>query len=68
MGFSAYAIAADMNDPMVQAIHKLLDHAATTDDRFNRLVTQLQRDGLDCSDAKATADRFDPQQINKMLE
>jgi serine O-acetyltransferase len=68
LGFSAYAIAADMNDPMVQAIHKLLDHAATTDDRFNRLVTQLQRDGLDCSDAKATADRFDPQQINKMLE
>ena len=27
-GFSAYAISADMNDPMVQAIHKLLDHAA----------------------------------------
>ncbi len=27
MGFSAYAIAADMNDPMVQAIHQLLDHA-----------------------------------------
>ena len=68
LGFSAYAIAADMNDPMVQAIHKLLDHAAATDERFNRLVSQLVRDGLDCSDAKATADRFDPQQINKMLE
>jgi serine O-acetyltransferase len=68
LGFSAYAIAADMNDPMVQAIHKLLDHAAATDDRFHRLVTQLQRDGLDCSDARATADRFDPKQINKMLE
>jgi serine O-acetyltransferase len=68
LGFSAYAIAADMNDPMVQAIHKLLDHAATTDERFNRLVAQLTRDGLDCGDAKATADRFDPQQINKMLE
>ena len=27
MGFSAYAIAADMNDPMVQAIHRLIDHA-----------------------------------------
>jgi serine O-acetyltransferase len=68
LGFSAYAIAADMNDPMVQAIHKLLDHAATTDERFNRLVAQLTRDGLDCGDARATADRFDPQQINKMLE
>ncbi|MFO1399066.1 MAG: serine O-acetyltransferase [Burkholderiales bacterium] len=68
LGFSAYAIAADMNDPMVQAIHKLLDHAAATDERFDRLVRQLTRDGLDCGDAKATADRFDPKQINKMLE
>ncbi|MFO1414941.1 MAG: serine O-acetyltransferase [Burkholderiales bacterium] len=68
LGFSAYAIAADMNDPMVQAIHKLLDHAAATDERMDRLVRQLTRDGLDCGDAKATADRFDPQQINKMLE
>jgi serine O-acetyltransferase len=68
MGFSAYAIAADMNDPMVQAIHQLLDHAATVDERFNRLVAQLQRDGVECGDAKAVADAFDPQPINKMLE
>jgi len=46
MGFSAYAIAADMNDPMVQAIHQLLDHAAKTEERFDRLVAQLQRDGV----------------------
>jgi serine O-acetyltransferase len=68
IGFSAYAISADMNDPIVQAIHKLLDHAAVTEDRFNRLVAQLQRDGLDCSDAKAVAEAFDPRQINKMVE
>jgi serine O-acetyltransferase len=68
IGFSAYAISADMNDPMVQAIHQLLDHAAATEERFDKLVTQLQNDGLDCGDAKATAERFDPQQINKMLE
>jgi serine O-acetyltransferase len=68
IGFSAYAIAADMNDPMVQAIHQLLDHAAATEERMNRLVAQLSRDGVDCGDARATADGFDPQQINKMLE
>jgi hypothetical protein len=28
----------------------------------------LQRGGIDCGDAKATADRFDPERINKMLE
>ena len=68
IGFSAYAIAADMNDPMVQAIHQLLDHAAATEERINRLVAQLSRDGVNCGDARATADGFDPQQINKMLE
>ena len=68
IGFSQYAIAADMNDPVVQAIQKLLDHAALTEDRMNKLVAQLQRDGLDCGDAKAVAEAFDPGQINKMLE
>ena len=68
IGFSAYAIAADMNDPMVQAIHQLLDHSAATEERINKLVAQLSRDGVNCSDARATADGFDPQQINKMLE
>jgi serine O-acetyltransferase len=68
IGFSAYAIAADMNDPVVQAIHKLLDHAAATDERLERLLEQLRRDGLEVSDAKATAERFDPAPINRMLE
>ena len=68
MGFSAYAIAADMNDPVVQAIHQMLDHSAATEERFDRLVAELRKNGLDCGDAKATADGFDPKQINKMLE
>jgi len=66
--FAQYAIAADMDDPIVQAIHRLLEHAASTEDRFDKLVTMLQRDGVNCDDAKATAERFDPTQINKMLE
>ena len=32
------------------------------------LVALLQRDGVDCSDAKAVAEAFDPRQINKMVE
>ena len=68
IGFSAYAIAADMNDPIVQAIHSLLDHAQATDERLERLIDQLKRDGVETGDAKATAERFDPGPINKMLE
>jgi serine O-acetyltransferase len=68
MGFSAYAISADMNDPMVQAIHRLVDHAAATDARLEALILQLQRDGVECGDARATAERFDPQRLNEMLD
>jgi serine O-acetyltransferase len=68
MKFSAYGIGQDVNDPVVQAIHQLLDHAAASEERFNRLVHLLQRGGIDCAEAKAIADAFDPQQINKMLE
>jgi serine O-acetyltransferase len=68
IGFSAYGISADMNDPMVQAIHALLDHAAESDERVQKLIDIIEQRGLDCGDAKATAERFDPNQINRMLE
>jgi serine O-acetyltransferase len=68
IGFSAYAISADMNDPMVQAVHSLLDHAAATEERLEKLLALLQNGGFDCADAKATASLFDPERINRMLE
>jgi serine O-acetyltransferase len=68
IGFSAYGIGPDMNDPMVQAIHSLLDHAAATDERLRKLIEHLQQEGVDCSDAKATADRFDPAQLTRLLD
>jgi serine O-acetyltransferase len=67
IGFSAYAIGKEMDDPLVQAIHKLLDHAATTDARLDRLVDRLKQGGVECGDDRAVADGFDPQQINKTL-
>ncbi len=68
LGFSAYAISADMNDPMVQAIHRLIDHAATTDAHLQNLIEQLRKSGFDFGDAKATAEAFDPQRLNQMID
>jgi serine O-acetyltransferase len=67
IGFSAYGISADMNDPMVQAIHALLDHAADADERLKKLVDLIEKNGVDCGEAKATAEGFDPTRINQML-
>ena len=68
MGFSAYAIAADMDDPVVQAIHRLIDHAAATDARMEALIARLQQGGVDCGDAQAVVDGFDPQRLNRMID
>jgi serine O-acetyltransferase len=68
MGFSSYAISSDMNDPIVQAIHRLIDHAAEADARLETLIARLRQDGVECGDASATAQRFDPQRLNKMID
>ena len=68
MGFSAYGISADMNDPIVQAIHRLIDHAAASDARLDRLIASLQDGGVDLEDARATAEGFDPKRLNQMIE
>jgi hypothetical protein len=48
-------------------VHRLLEHAAATEERMQKLMELLQQSGMDCTDAKATAERFDPGQINRML-
>ena len=41
MGFSAYAISSDMDDPMVQAVHGLIDNAAKHGEQIENLKSKL---------------------------
>ena len=41
-GFSAYAVSGDMNDPMVKAVHQMLGHAVTDDQRIEYILEQLR--------------------------
>lgn len=43
IGFAAYAVGNDENDPMIKAIHSLLDHAAKQDAALETLQHQLDR-------------------------
>ena len=43
IGFAAYAVGNDENDPMIKAIHSLLDHASKQDQAITELQTQLAR-------------------------
>lgn len=68
MGFSAYAISADMNDPVVKAIHGIVDHTAHTDGRIAYILEQLEKLGVKIEDERATADKFDPEYLNKIVD
>jgi len=68
LGFSAYAVSGDMNDPIVQAVHQMLDHSVTVDHRIAYILEQLQRLGVPVEDEKATADKFDANYLNRIVD
>ncbi|MDR3221314.1 MAG: serine O-acetyltransferase [Candidatus Accumulibacter sp.] len=68
MGFSAYALSANQDDPLAKAIHGLLDHAVDTDRRIEALIRQLEATGVSVEDELATADKFDPNYLGKIVD
>ena len=68
MGFSAYAVTRDQDDPVSMAIHGLLDHAVETDRRLEKLIGLLERSGVHLADELATADKFDPNFLGKIVD
>jgi serine O-acetyltransferase len=68
MGFSAYAVTKSEDDPLSMAIHGLLDHAVETDRRIEILVQYIERCGVSVEDDAATADKFDPKYLSKIVD
>jgi serine O-acetyltransferase len=68
MGFSAYAISQDMNDPIVQAIHAILDHEAANDQRMQLILQALNRLGVDVNSVSVAEDKFDVNYLNKIVD
>jgi serine O-acetyltransferase len=68
MGFSAYALTRTEDDPLAKAIHGLLDHAVETDRRIEHLLQLLERAGVPREDEVATADKFDPNYLSKIVD
>jgi serine O-acetyltransferase len=67
LGFSAYAVASDMNDPMVKALHGLIDHAAHTDQRLDGVLAELKRLGGEGQSA-VPDDHIDAASLNKLVD
>lgn len=68
MGFSAYGVTRDMDDPVSKALHGLLDHAVETDRRFQCLLDRLAAAGVKIDEAVESADDFDATRLSKMVD
>jgi serine O-acetyltransferase len=68
MGFSAYGIGGEGDDPLIKALHGLIDHAAAQQREIERLVAALQRHGIALGDVTAAAPTVDPQQLNRLVD
>jgi serine O-acetyltransferase len=67
MGFSAYGITPDGNDPLAKALHGLIDHAAAQQRQIDRLVAALERQGVAIEDT-LPAQRLDAAQLNRLVD
>ena len=66
--FNAYGIGNDQNDPVNKALHGLLGHSVTVDQRIDFILQQLEKMGVRVDEDRATADKFDPNHLNKIVD
>jgi serine O-acetyltransferase len=71
MGFSAYGISQDGDDPLTKALHGLVDHATAQQRVIDQLVVALEKNGISIDEAKSAAKAVhavDPSELNKLVD
>lgn len=66
IGFSAYAVSDNQNDPMTKAIHALLDHASAQDLKLQEVMQQLNKLGADVESDADVGKAFDVDAFKKL--
>lgn len=66
IGFSAYAVSDNANDPVTKAIHALLDHAAAQDVKLQEVMAQLNKLGADVESDADVGKAFDVDAFKKL--
>ncbi len=67
-GFNPYGLSTDQNDPVAKALHGLIGHSVIIDKRIELILQHLEKLGLNVEDERATADKFDPNYLNKIVD
>ena len=66
IGFAAYAVSDNENDPMSKAIHALLDHAVAQDAKLHEVMQQLNKLGADVNADAEVGKAFDVDTFKKI--
>ena len=64
--FTAYAVGRDVNDPVSQAIHELIDHSVENDHRIEHILAELKRLGVKIEEQQAPP--FDAEHLNRIVD
>lgn len=68
IGFTAYGLTRDMDDPLAKAVHGLLDHAVETDRRLQEILKHLEAAGICLNVPVKPGDDFDPDRLSRMVD
>jgi serine O-acetyltransferase len=68
LGFSAYGVTRDMDDPVSKALHGLLDHSVETDRRLQVILARLDAAGIKVDETVDAADHFDASRLSRMVD
>jgi serine O-acetyltransferase len=68
MGFSSYGLSQDGDDPLVKALHGLVDHAASQQREIERLVAALKRYGIPLDDVEFQRPAVNPAVLNQLVD
>lgn len=68
MGFSAYGVTREMDDPLAKALHGLLDHAVETDRRLQEILRRMEMAGIRLDEGVQSGDDFDADRLSRMVD
>jgi serine O-acetyltransferase len=68
MGFSAYGLAQGGDDPLVKALHSLIDHADKQQREIDRLLAALRRHGIPVDEVDAERPTVDASELNRLVD
>lgn len=66
IGFSAYAVSDNANDPMTKAVQALLDHAIAQDAKLHEMMAQMNKLGADMDSDAEVGKAFDVDAFKKL--